>query len=289
MSAASNYTEGNILSAVLRGVSFPIPSGTYIALYTSDPTDANSGTEVSTSNWPAYARQDAAAGAGISTGWAVPGAGAGNSRQTSNAKKLTFSKNLGSTVTVTHWGILDALSGGNLLFHKALTASKQVGYNDDLSFAIGALVVNIVGASTYLNDMILNSALRGQSFTLPSTIYVSLHTGDPGITTGANEVSTGAWPAYARKDAAAGGAISSGWTAPADGSGDPTRKESKNAKQVLWAANNGAASVTVTHYALFDAITSGNMLVPDALDLSKVLEVGDEFAFDISDLVIAAK
>lgn len=35
MSAASNYTENNVISAMLRGVSFPIPAGTYVALHTS--------------------------------------------------------------------------------------------------------------------------------------------------------------------------------------------------------------------------------------------------------------
>jgi hypothetical protein len=138
-------------------------------------------------------------------------------------------------------------------------------------------------------DMVLNSSLRGSAFTLPSYIYVALHTGDPGVTTGVNEVTVGAWPAYTRKDAAVGGAISSGWTAPADGSGDATRKESKNAKQILWAANNGAGSVSVSHYALWDAASAGNLLIPDALDVLKVVEVSDEFAFDINDLVIAAK
>lgn len=35
--------------------------------------------------------------------------------------------------------ILDAASGGNLLYHVALTTSKAVGGDDTLKFAAGAL------------------------------------------------------------------------------------------------------------------------------------------------------
>ena len=287
MSQASDYTEYNILAALLRGVAFPVPAGTYVALYTADPTDAGSGAEVSTSNWPAYSRQDAAAGAAISTGWAAPSDGGGGKRKCTNAKKLTFGKNLGVSVAVTHFGITDAASGGNLLYHKALTASKTVGVNDDLSFGIGSLVVDISGGSNYLMDNILNTTLRGVAFPLPAAIYVALFKTNPGADGSGTEVNTTEWPAYARKDAALGAAISTGWTAPADGTGG--RKQSTNAKQLLYAANNGASSVAVSHWALYDAITSGNILIPDDLDTSKTVEVGDEFGFDIGDLLIGAK
>ena len=37
MSAASNYTENNVLNALLRGIPFPLPVNTYVGLHTDDP------------------------------------------------------------------------------------------------------------------------------------------------------------------------------------------------------------------------------------------------------------
>lgn len=140
MSKFSNYTETNIVETTLRGAAFPVPAATYIALFTADPTDANvSANEVSTTAFPAYVRKDAAAGAAISTGWAAPANGV-----TSNAKVITFPANNGAgTVTVTHIGIYDALTGGNLLYHSPLVTSKSLLIGDVLSFGIGAITITI--------------------------------------------------------------------------------------------------------------------------------------------------
>ena len=47
MSAASNYTEANVINALLRGVAFPVPSATYVSLHTASPAETG-GSEVST-------------------------------------------------------------------------------------------------------------------------------------------------------------------------------------------------------------------------------------------------
>ncbi len=140
MSKFSNYTENNIIETTLRGAAFPVPSGIYLALFTADPTDANIvANEVSTAAWPAYARQNAAAGGAISTGWTAPVDGV-----TSNAKAITFPANNGAgNVTVTHMGIYDAASGGNLLYHAPLTASKTLQPSDVISFSIGSLTITV--------------------------------------------------------------------------------------------------------------------------------------------------
>lgn len=139
MSKFSDYTEANIINATLRGTAFPLPAGIYLALFTSDPTDAKTGAEVSTVAWPAYARQDAASGAAISTGWAAPSSGV-----TSNAKALTFAANNGAgSVVVTHIGLMDAATGGNLLYHSPLAASKTIDPTDSVSFPIGAISISV--------------------------------------------------------------------------------------------------------------------------------------------------
>lgn len=123
-------------------------------------------------------------------------------------------------------------------------------------------------ASTYTAHKILDLFLRGVAVTPPSGVYVSLHTADPGFT-GANEMSTGAWPAYARKNAALSGTIDTGFSAAAS-------RQTKNSLELSFGDMNGAAPVTVTHFALWDAATAGNCLFIGPLDVSRVYAPADE-------------
>jgi len=54
----------------------------------------------------------------------------GTGGQTSNNGAITFPSPTASWGTVTHFGIFDAASSGNLLFHGALTASKTINSGD---------------------------------------------------------------------------------------------------------------------------------------------------------------
>lgn len=132
--------------------------------------------------------------------------------------------------------------------------------------------------STYAGNNLLNSMLRGVAFPLPSKVYISLHTADPGVT-GTNEVSTVAWPAYIRKDAADGGAVGTGFDAAAT-------RSTKNAKQLIYPVNDGAGNVTVSHWALFDAATGGNCLAYGPLTSSRTVQPGDVFVIDINKMTV---
>jgi len=103
------------------------------------------------------------------------------------------------------------------------------------------------GFSNYLEQVVLNHFFRGASYTPPSTIYVSLHTGDPGDT-GANELTA---PSYARA------AIT--FSAPSGGS-------ISNAATVSWTAGENWG--TITHFALWDSATGGNPLADGAFTTS---------------------
>jgi len=46
MAEMSNHLENALINAVLRNTSYTSPTTTYLALYTSDPTDADTGTEI---------------------------------------------------------------------------------------------------------------------------------------------------------------------------------------------------------------------------------------------------
>lgn len=133
-------------------------------------------------------------------------------------------------------------------------------------------------ASDYLENKLYSNILRGEAYTPPTKIYVALHTANPGDT-GASEVALAAFPGYLRQDAAKGGAVAAGWTAPANGSG-------KNALQLIFPVFDGAAPLTVTHYTLWDTNLGGNCLVIGQLASARTLNPGDVFVIDVQKLTV---
>src|SRR5438552_4738656 len=109
MSNFSDYLEAGVLNHALRGSALSVPSGTRLALFTSDPTDAGTGTEA-TGGW--YGRQSV----GLASGWTAPADSAGG-KMSQNASIIAYNPVTGSAVTITHIGIYDAATGGNLLYH----------------------------------------------------------------------------------------------------------------------------------------------------------------------------
>jgi hypothetical protein len=123
----SNYLENALVNATLRNTSFTSPTTVYVGLYTSNPGEGNTGTEVSGGS---YARQSATFGA--------PSDGA-----STNSATLTFPTATGSWGTITHIGILDALTTGNLLYYAALDVSKTIGSGDIFTISSGNLSVTL--------------------------------------------------------------------------------------------------------------------------------------------------
>ena len=136
----------------------------------------------------------------------------------------------------------------------------------------------MAGASTYTKNNILKALLQGTALPLPAGTYISLHTADPGAT-GANEISTGTWPAYVRRKAEASGAMGTGWTTPTTG-------QSTNTNQLTFPSNDGAGTVTVSHFAIWDAASSGNCLNSAALNTPRALSTGDILVFDVGSLTV---
>lgn len=127
MAAMSNYLEDALINAVLRNTSFTSPTTVYVGLYTSNPTDANIGTEVSGGS---YSRQAVTFGA--------PSNGV-----SSNSVLIEFSQATANWGTVAYMGISDASTGGNLLFHGALTSSKTIESGDVFKFDVASLSVTL--------------------------------------------------------------------------------------------------------------------------------------------------
>ena len=123
----SNYLENALINGTLRGTTYTAPTTTYLALYTTDPTDADTGTEVTGGS---YARQSITMGApsnGVST----------------NSAAIEYPQCTLTWGTVTHVGIRDALTSGNLLYHTPLDTSKTISTGDIFRIAIGNLSVTL--------------------------------------------------------------------------------------------------------------------------------------------------
>ncbi len=125
--SASNYLELKILDHVLGSTTYSKPSGLYVALSTGSLGDDASGTELSSNG---YARKS------ITFGTASSGSIASNSA-------VEFDTATGSWGTVSHFGIFDASTSGNLLYHGAFSASKAIATGDILKIASGSLTVSL--------------------------------------------------------------------------------------------------------------------------------------------------
>lgn len=124
-------------------------------------------------------------------------------------------------------------------------------------------------ASDYLENKLLDHALGTAAYTKPTAVYLALFTADPGEAGGGTEVSGNG---YARQacafDAAATGATAN------------------TAAKTFTAA--GGAWGTITHWALFDALTAGNMLWHGDLTTARTIGDGDQLTFAIGALAITA-
>jgi hypothetical protein len=127
MAALSNYLENALINGTLRATSYTAPTTVYVGLFTSDPTDAGTGTEVSGN---AYTRK--------STTFAAPSNGV-----SVTSADIQFDQATGSWGTIGWFGILDASTSGNLLYHGALTTSKTIDTGDVFKIAAGSLTVTL--------------------------------------------------------------------------------------------------------------------------------------------------
>ncbi len=123
----SNYLENALINATLRNTSYTSPSVVYVALFTSDPTDANTGTEVSGGSYARTAVTFAAPSDGLSV----------------SAADCSFPQATTTWGTIGWIGLMDALTGGNLLYHTPLDLSKLIENGDIFKINAGNLSVQL--------------------------------------------------------------------------------------------------------------------------------------------------
>ena len=122
----------------------------------------------------------------------------------------------------------------------------------------------------YTENLVLNWLLTTNSATRPTAWYVGLFTAAPSDTGGGTEVSGNG---YARK--ATGTMTITGTTTTAT-----------NAAAIEFDPASGGNWGTLTHAAIFDALTTGNMLAWAPLTTSRTINDGDVFRVPASSLTV---
>ena len=143
MAALSNYLENQLVDHILRGQTFSAtsPANVFVALYTSAPSDTGGGTEVTGGSYArASVPRSLAAWAGTQSAGSTT-ASSGTGGLTSNNTTITVPTPTASWGIVTHFGIFDAVTGGNLLFHGSLTIAQTINTGNTVSFAPGSLQI----------------------------------------------------------------------------------------------------------------------------------------------------
>jgi hypothetical protein len=124
--------------------------------------------------------------------------------------------------------------------------------------------------SDYTENLLLNWLLTTNSATRPTAWYVGLFTAAPSDTGGGTEVTGNG---YAR---VATGTISISGTSTT----------ATNAASIEFAAASGGNWGTITHAAIFDASTGGNMLAWAPLTTSRTINSGDVFRIPAGSLTV---
>ena len=130
MSDMSSFLKVKLLNLTLNGTSYAGVDDPYVSLHTADPTDAGTGTEVSGTG---YARVQAEFNTATGT----------DASETTSTDTTWAAAGSGGWGTVGWIGLWDASSGGNMLYHTALDASKTIDEGDVFKIVAGNLTVTL--------------------------------------------------------------------------------------------------------------------------------------------------
>lgn len=132
MAGLSQYAQQELLDHLLKVGAYTPPTHIYVGLFTAAPSDVGGGTEVSGVDY-ARVQHDS---------WNAASA-ASPSVADNNGVVQFANPGSGGWGTVTHFGLFDALTAGNLLGWAALTVQKTINEGDDVSFPSGDLDVTL--------------------------------------------------------------------------------------------------------------------------------------------------
>jgi len=130
MPGGSNYVEAGVLNHFFRNEPVPAPTTHYVALYINDPTDADTGTEVSGGS---YSRKQVTFGAPVKSG---------DKTVISNNAKVEFDIATTDWGLVSHWAVRTAATGGNLLTSSTFSRVENIQSGNRFTIEIGTLQIS---------------------------------------------------------------------------------------------------------------------------------------------------
>ncbi len=255
---ATDYFETLILN-LARGVSATAPTTMYLALYLNDPGDAGSGTEIS---YAGYARQPIV--------FSAPAAQTGGGMAIQNTEAITFVKAQVDAGNVTHVGVLDSLTGGNMYVYGPL--AEPLNVQSGVSPVIRANAVKWITSgkiSAAYKAKILN-LMRGVSCA-GFTPYLALLNGSP-EEGGAEFVGN----AYERMQIA--------FASPAAQPGGAMMMA--NSAAIISPVATGTWG-NMTHIAVYDAQDSGNPYMIDAANPAALMSKDKAVVYEAGALKIS--
>jgi hypothetical protein len=258
MGSFSNYAENKVLDHVLKKTAFTVPSNLWIALSTADPTDT--GSSIAEPSGNGYQRV-------LQNSWTTA-----SSRANSNNGDITFPQASGAWGTISHWGIFDASSGGNMIAHGSFSVSKSVVSGNIPKINSGDLDIsfNSGGVTTTLANKILDHVFKVTSMNQADSLWVALATSSPGDA--GSQSGEPAGNNYARVNVNAWNAAASGATA--------------NTSDVTFNTASGSWGTIAHTFIVPDATSGGTTWLYAAVDSSQAVEANDIPKFPAGDIDI---
>jgi hypothetical protein len=262
----SDFLENELLDHVFNNAAYTAPSSVWIALFTS-ATGLETNNQANEVSGTGYARLEVGGASGRS--FIVAAA-----RGTENNEDWQFANpGAGGWGTVVAMAVCDASTTGQILMYCDLTVNRTINQDDDVIFSAGEIKFffneDPDQISDFLAHELLDHVLRNASYTAPATLYCGLWTADNGLAqnTQTSEVNTS--HGYARQTITFANAAS--------GLVD-------NDAQLEFGPNTTTNWGTVTHVAILDASTNGQVLMTVAVDSSASVVVNDLVRFAVGTL-----
>ncbi len=163
---ACDHLEKGVLNT-LRGTSFAAPSKCWLGLWLSDPGETGAaGVEVS---YPGYQR--------LAVEFSAPAEGEGGT-SIQSVSDLTFATPPAAVGSITHVGVLDSLSGGNMLARSELVEPLPIGAEEPPVLLAGDVLLTLTGDLSRAWKIRVLNLFRGQSLPAAAPFY-ALWNGSP--------------------------------------------------------------------------------------------------------------
>jgi len=269
--AISNYLENAAMNHLFGKATLTAPT-VYLVLIDESldgaPTDADTGTTLADKEpqGASYVRKATVAG-----DWGSAASGA-----LTNTAAFEFVEAQESWGQITHVALVDASSGGNMLWYGAVQTPRTIGQGVVAKISAGAITCSFTNGSPisdHARNAILNHIFGKATFTSPS-IHLALAFAAPSRTTAGSAISEPSGNGYTRHSLAA-----SAWTSASGG-----ETHNNAAFDMSEATGNWGSPTNVTNAILLDASSNGNVLVWGELPTAKQFTNLDKPYFEAGDL-----